>query len=282
MRTIFSFLMLWLSLNGTTQVTKVEAESYSSMSGIKTQPTTDTLGGLNVGWIENGDFTEYQISVPVSGVYDFTVRVASPNIPSDSSYIEILSNGKPIGFVKPVKTAGYQSWSSISTSVKFSAGKQALRLLYHTAIAGAYNINWFTYQPYQIQTVAAVSFDTLRNYALLKNIDTISKNLLTLQKTQNATNIELLLQVKSLTDTLSAYKAKMKAMEDTLIKMPELVMLGFNGKGITSSPFVNGPLKVTKTQRLLLKEPWLMVIQTDQSDQGVWLDMPVTGWKKIF
>src|SRR5262249_30805434 len=39
--------------------TQIEAESFNSQSGVQTETTSDTGGGQNVGWIENGDYVVY-------------------------------------------------------------------------------------------------------------------------------------------------------------------------------------------------------------------------------
>jgi hypothetical protein len=46
---------------------KIEAESYLWMSGIQTETTTDTGGGLNVGWIDAGDWMSFGVTVPAAG-----------------------------------------------------------------------------------------------------------------------------------------------------------------------------------------------------------------------
>ncbi|MBN1410059.1 MAG: carbohydrate-binding protein, partial [Spirochaetales bacterium] len=55
---------------------KIEAESYSAMSGIQTENTTDSGGGLNVGWIDAGDWMEYNVTV-TAGTYYVQYRVAA-------------------------------------------------------------------------------------------------------------------------------------------------------------------------------------------------------------
>ena len=47
--------------------TKVEAESYHVMSGVPTRPTTDAGGGLNVGWLDPGDWMAHTITAPTAG-----------------------------------------------------------------------------------------------------------------------------------------------------------------------------------------------------------------------
>ncbi|MDB5052145.1 MAG: carbohydrate-binding protein, partial [Bacilli bacterium] len=58
---------------------KIEAESYSAMSGIQTETTTDTGGGLNVGYIDTGDWMDYSVNVQSAGTYTVGFRVASIN-----------------------------------------------------------------------------------------------------------------------------------------------------------------------------------------------------------
>ena len=52
----------------------IQAEDFSAQRGVQTQVTTDVDGGENVGWIENGDYTEYLIDVPSAGNYTIAVR----------------------------------------------------------------------------------------------------------------------------------------------------------------------------------------------------------------
>ncbi|ACS93545.1 glycoside hydrolase family 16 domain protein [Teredinibacter turnerae T7901] len=57
----------------------IEAETFSAMSGVQTETTSDTGGGENVGWIDNGDWLAYNaITIPATGDYTLEYRVASP------------------------------------------------------------------------------------------------------------------------------------------------------------------------------------------------------------
>ncbi|MBN2001254.1 carbohydrate-binding protein [candidate division KSB1 bacterium] len=55
---------------------KIEAEEYAQMSGVQTENTSDYGGGLNVGWIDDGDWMDYLINVKKAGLYDIALRVA--------------------------------------------------------------------------------------------------------------------------------------------------------------------------------------------------------------
>jgi len=47
---------------------RVQAESFCNMRGIRTEPTQDNRGGENIGYIENGDWSEYIVNVPAASV----------------------------------------------------------------------------------------------------------------------------------------------------------------------------------------------------------------------
>ena len=66
------------TLNTNAAIT-IQAEDYDKQSGTKTENTSDSGGGKNVGYIDNGDYLEYDLNVPSSGSYEFEFRVASKN-----------------------------------------------------------------------------------------------------------------------------------------------------------------------------------------------------------
>ena len=55
---------------------QIEAEQYTSMSGIDTEQCSE--GTLNVGWIEAGDWMEYDFDLDIADTFDIVFRVASP------------------------------------------------------------------------------------------------------------------------------------------------------------------------------------------------------------
>lgn len=117
---------------------KIEAESYSAMSGIGTETTTDVGGGLNVGWIDNNDWMDYSVNVSVAGNYTVNYRVASVVA---TGRIQLTASGTNYTTTVP-NTTGNQTWTTVSATVTLSAGIQTIRL---TALSGAFNINWFEF-----------------------------------------------------------------------------------------------------------------------------------------
>ncbi len=123
--------------------TKVEAESYHIMSGVQTETTTDTGGGLNVGWIDAGDWMAYTVNVPTAGTYTIQCRVASPNSGGQIS-LEQNSGATRLGTVAVPNTGGWQNWTTISTTVTLRAGQQDIAI---GVPVGGYNINWWSFAP---------------------------------------------------------------------------------------------------------------------------------------
>ena len=117
----------------------VEAENYSTMSGVWNEPTQDVGGGQNTGNINTGDWMTYNgIVMPVSGTYKITYRVASL---SSGGIFQLKSGtGAVIDTVSGPVTGGWQKWVDVERTVALPAGSTNLTLL---ATAGGFNVNWF-------------------------------------------------------------------------------------------------------------------------------------------
>ncbi len=120
----------------------IQAESFAISSGVETQATTDVGGGLDVGWIDNGDWMSYTnspITIPSSGTYTIEYRVASLNGGGSLRFEE--AGGSPLyGTVGIPRTGGWQNWVTISHSVNLPAGIHKFGI---NAASGGWNINWF-------------------------------------------------------------------------------------------------------------------------------------------
>jgi GH18 family chitinase len=117
----------------------LQAENYCLMSGIQTESTTDTGGGLNVGYIDAGDYMGYRINVPSAGTYTIQYRVASQS-GGGSIRFERLGGGTVFGTISVPSTGGWQVWTTISHNVQLPAGQQEVAI---AAATGGFNINWF-------------------------------------------------------------------------------------------------------------------------------------------
>ncbi|GJM79581.1 hypothetical protein HMSSN139_20770 [Paenibacillus sp. HMSSN-139] len=120
---------------------KIEAESYSAMNGIQTEPTSDSGGGLNVGWIHVGDWLDYNVNVQNAGTYTVEYRVASN---AGTGAIQLQSGGSTLATTTVPNTGGWQNWQTVTANVTLNAGTQTLRVY---ASGYDFNINWIGFTP---------------------------------------------------------------------------------------------------------------------------------------
>ena len=109
------------------------------MSGVQVESSTDTGGGLNVGFLDPGDWFEYTIDVQTSGTYAVQYRVASQ---TGSDGFSMLVDGASVDSQAIPDTGGWQSWTTISSSVPLSAANTRCAF---NATAGSWNFNWIDF-----------------------------------------------------------------------------------------------------------------------------------------
>jgi len=124
-----------------TVLDRIQAEFYTTMSGIQLQDTLDEGGGKNVGWIDDGDFLTYQLRVLEAGTYRVTYRVASENgggqIRMNMSFVTLTTTAIDA-------TGGWQVWTDVTSSeFQLQAGVYTFTL---TAVSGGFNLNYFTFE----------------------------------------------------------------------------------------------------------------------------------------
>ena len=121
----------------------IEAEQISAMFGIQTETSTDsgggTGGGINVGYVDVGDWLEYSIDVQTSGTYTIEYRLASDY---GSDGFTTLVDGTQIDQQQVPNTGGWQSWVTKSATVDLQEGSQTLRI---NAIGSLWNLNWIRF-----------------------------------------------------------------------------------------------------------------------------------------
>ena len=117
----------------------IEAEDYSDMFGIQSETTNDDGGGLNVGYVDEGDWIEYSVDVEESGEYSVEYRLASLN---GSSGFELLVDGQQVDVQTVPSTGGWQNWVSETSTVSLEAGEQTIRI---NAIGALWNLNWLKF-----------------------------------------------------------------------------------------------------------------------------------------
>lgn len=118
---------------------KVQAEDFYAMSGIQTENTSDTGGGMNVGWIDAGDWLEYIINVPISGVYKIYFRTASQ---SSAGQIDLKIGDSTMATINVPITGDWQNWQLTSVNCNLYEGIRTCRL---SVKQGGFNLNWLEF-----------------------------------------------------------------------------------------------------------------------------------------
>jgi hypothetical protein len=147
---------------------KIEAELYDSMSGVQTQQTADSGGGINVGWIDKGDFMSYKVNVAVSGSYLVSFRLACT---TPGASFQLLTNGALLTTVNPPVTGDYQIFTTVTVPVLLSAGLQTLTLV--STAAPPWNINWFSFTPGPAGSVTTLPSATRQVDSLAATLDSV-------------------------------------------------------------------------------------------------------------
>jgi endoglucanase len=117
---------------------KIEAENFTNQNGANTENTEDAGGGLNIGWLSDGSWMDYNISIPAAGKYTFRLRVA--NGFSDNAEVHIKSGSNVLASRIVPRTGGMQGWQTVSMFVSLPAGNQTIRI---HAQKGLFSFNWF-------------------------------------------------------------------------------------------------------------------------------------------
>ncbi|MET8867589.1 glycoside hydrolase family 43 protein [Nonomuraea sp. NPDC004580] len=120
-----------------------EAETIAWASGVETEPSS--AGGMNVGYIENGDHLKVKGVTFGGGASSFTARVASA---TSGGRIE-LRLGSPTGALAGTctvgGTGGWQAWTSVTCPVSGATGTRDLYLRFTGGSGYLLNVDWWRF-----------------------------------------------------------------------------------------------------------------------------------------
>lgn len=120
-----------------------EAESIAWGSGIETEPSSE--GGMNISWIENGDYIKVKGVAFGTGAGSFTARVAS-NTSGGRVELHLDSpTGPTVGTCAVSGTGGWQTWSTVSCPVTGATGTHDLYLRFAGGSGYLFNMNWWQF-----------------------------------------------------------------------------------------------------------------------------------------
>jgi lysophospholipase L1-like esterase len=97
--------------------------------GVDLESTTDTGGGLDLGWTSSGQWFRYTVNVASSATYTVSFRVAADvavGTSAGSFHLQSPSGTTLSGAINVPGTGGWQTWTTITASVPLPAGHQVI------------------------------------------------------------------------------------------------------------------------------------------------------------
>lgn len=137
------------SITGTTthilQPKKKEAEHFTTQNGIRTEETSDPLGGgVNVGYIENGDYISFD-PINLQNIEHITFRASSA---TDGGYIEVRTDapdGPLLGRRYISSTGDWQAWDYFTMPIQNPGGTHELFFVFSGGSRFLLNLNWIEF-----------------------------------------------------------------------------------------------------------------------------------------
>jgi hypothetical protein len=126
-----------------TPFVRQEAETIAGGSGVETEPASE--GGMNIGWIENGDWIKVKGVSFGTGASSFSARVASA---SSGGRIELRlggTGGTLVGTCNVPGTGGWQTWTTVTCAVNGATGTHDLYLRFAGGGGSLFNVNWWQF-----------------------------------------------------------------------------------------------------------------------------------------
>ncbi|MEU4690035.1 glycoside hydrolase family 43 protein [Actinoplanes sp. NPDC023714] len=120
-----------------------EAETIAWSSGVETERSSD--GGMNVGYLENGDYIKVKGVAFGAGATSFSARVASA---AAGGRLEVRY-GSPTGTLGGTctvpATGGWQTWTTVSCPVSGATGTRDVYLRFTGGSGYLFNVDWWRF-----------------------------------------------------------------------------------------------------------------------------------------
>ncbi|WBB71882.1 family 43 glycosylhydrolase [Micromonospora sp. WMMD1128] len=116
-----------------------EAETIAWGQGIETEPASG--GGMNVGFIDNGDYIKVKGVAFGSGATSYTARVASAGSGGTIELRLDSTSGPLVGSCRVSGTGGWQTWTDTTCGVSGATGTHDLYLRFTGGSGSLFNID---------------------------------------------------------------------------------------------------------------------------------------------
>ena len=119
---------------------------YRPKTTISIEASTDAGGGYDVAATRTGEWMNYTVKVKTAGTFTLQVRVASAGQGGTFHFLVDGVSATPTLAVPD--TGGWQSWTTLATSITLGAGKHIVQLHFDQVSAATANIgnfNWISF-----------------------------------------------------------------------------------------------------------------------------------------
>ena len=140
---------------------RIEAEAFDNTNVCCSENTADTSGVLNMSYIGNGSWFEYDISVPDSAAYRVRFRVAASSVSS----VTVAIDTNVLSTIQLPATGGWQTWKTVTSApIVFGPGQKTIRI---SSASSGWNFNWLQVVPVSANQVQrmVIQPDSARIYA---------------------------------------------------------------------------------------------------------------------
>jgi hypothetical protein len=124
----------------------LQTSSFHDTMGLQSEPTSDTRGGYNLGYADDGDWARYEGVDFDAGMTRVSARVASA---SAGGRVELRLDspaGPLLGVITVPPTGGWQRWRTVRATLAAGVG-QGVHDLYVVFRGSTYvgNLNWLKF-----------------------------------------------------------------------------------------------------------------------------------------
>jgi pectinesterase len=129
--------------SGSSAFSTIQAESFFQQTGVQTETCSE--GGLNIGYIHNGDWVRYNSVNFGTGATSVSFRVASNGAGGTITLRTGSVTGTVIGTCTVSGTGGWQTWANVSANVSGVSGATDLYLVFSGGSGYLFNLNHFVF-----------------------------------------------------------------------------------------------------------------------------------------
>jgi glucosylceramidase len=118
----------------------IQASSFNLISGLQTEPSSDVLGGYDLGFSSGGDYAGYQNVNLAAGFSNVTARVASAGAGGTLEFHLDSATGPMLGSLAVPITGGWQTWQNVTSPAFGGSGLHTLFAVFQGS-SGIGNLN---------------------------------------------------------------------------------------------------------------------------------------------